>query len=130
MKQYFLVFFALLCLGTAYSQPHDPGEAKVKKKLQGFWVFAADTTYTMVFSGDTMLEYHLGERTMDIIEYGISNKGCDNQEVSGNELRYYLIIDGDEEEPGLCAELEFVDDRHLFLVITEDKALELVKKIK
>ena len=130
MRSHFLAFFALLCLGDLCAQTHDPGILKIQKKLQGFWVFAVDTTYTMVFSNDTMVEYHLGDNTLEIIEYGISNKGCDNQEVLSNELKYYLIIDGDEDEQGLCAELEFADDKHLFLVIEEDKALELVKKIK
>jgi hypothetical protein len=128
VKPYFLSFLALLCLGSAYSQNKGLSEAKVKKMLQGFWVFAVDSNYTMVFSGDTMLEYHLGEKTMDIIEYGISNKGCDNHDVTGNKSKYYLLIDGDEDEAGLCAELEFTDDKHLFLVITEDQALELKKK--
>ena len=127
MKSYFLAFLALLCLSSAYSQT-SISEKEVKKKLQGFWVFGPDSNYTMVFSGDTMLEYHLGDKTLDIIEYGITNKGFDNQGVLGDKSRYYLIIDGDEDEPGLCAQLEFIDDRHLFLVIDEDKALELVKK--
>ena len=83
----------------------------------------------MVFSGDTLVEYHLDENELSIIKYEVTKEGFGNQEVLDGETGYYLILEGDEEEAGLCAPIEYLDDKHLYLRISRDRMLELKKKL-
>lgn len=104
--------------------------------LQGLWVFASDPKYTMVFSGDTIVEYHLGEKELDVIPFYLSDKGCKGDENEANNQGLdtisegvYIILEGDEEEPDICAALVFQDEKHLLLMISENRGLELEKKL-
>jgi hypothetical protein len=111
---------------------------EAKNALQGFWVFASDSSYSMAFVGDTLLEYHMGEQEFDLISFKLYNKSeiaqdsteeiSDDQGNSIGESGIYIVLEGDEEVAELTAALVFPDTKHLLLVLPDLRALELEKK--
>lgn len=111
---------------------------EAKDTLQGFWVFANDSSYSMAFVGDTLLEYHLGEKELDLVPYKLFNKSDitidttdEISDAQGNSIResgIYIVLEGDEDVAELTAALVFPDTKHLLLVLPDLRALELEKK--
>ena len=87
-----------------------------KTMLQGLWALAANDSITMAISGDTLLDYHVGHKDVDILNWQLSTQPCDNQTPlhSPTGLYFSIVSDGDNL---LCAPLRSVNNKEFRLLV-------------
>ena len=90
--------------------------------MQGLWKVRGRDSITLAISGDSAMEYILGNTEMAIFDFTLSKEPCDNEDVVKGSTGLYFTL-GDEEDDPFCAALEYVNGREFKLVLDADSML-------
>lgn len=87
-----------------------------KNMLQGLWALAANDSITMAISGDSLVDYHIGDRDIDVLNWQLSTQQCDSQPhlKSPTGLYFSILSDGDNI---LCAPLRSLNNKEFMLLV-------------
>lgn len=94
--------------------------------IQGLWRLSANDSVTIAISGDSLVEYTLGDKEAAVYDCEIMHNPCDNEDFIPSPIGLYLDIGG-EEDGGLCGALKALDERHFILILDKESTVMFEK---
>jgi hypothetical protein len=119
-----LITGPLLFLNTLVSAQN---VAQTKKMLQGLWALGADHSVTIAISGDSVMEYKMGEREMAVLNCRLSRESCDTESIKSSPTGIFFSMVSDGGNIELCAAIGLLDNKYLWLQVDKNSFIEFEK---